>query len=131
MSAKKLSSIMEAYLASAQVPSEPPVKATPSSAPIVPMNKWMLEDKKCLRKTYMFDSIELRNEFMRQLFDVDGADFHAKEIYAVDNTVTIRVCTKVDSALSELDKEFARLVDVIYKDVVCPVVAIYLHNTVG
>jgi pterin-4a-carbinolamine dehydratase len=123
---------MEAYLASAQVPSEPPVKATPAQAPVVPMSRWVLEDKKRLRKVYTFDDVKMRNEFARQVLSVEEVSGHASgEIYVVGMTVTVRVWTRETDALTELDREYAKTVDTIYKDVVCPVPAIYLRNTVG
>jgi pterin-4a-carbinolamine dehydratase len=132
MPTKKLASIMEAYLASAQVPSEPPVKASPAQTPVVPMSRWILEDKKRLRKVYTFEGLAPRNEFVRQVLSLEEAMGKSKgEVYVVGLDVTVRVWTRETDTLSELDKEHAQAIDTVFKDVVCPLPSIYLRNTVG
>lgn len=124
----KLRTIMEAYLASAQVPEEPPVRAQKPVAPIVPMDKWVLEDKERLRKLYRFNEFDntARDEFVRRLLDLERQHNKDAEVYILKHHVTIRIWLS-----SELDKEFAKAVDCLFKDVMCPLVTVYLHNTVG
>lgn len=132
MTQRKLSVLMEAYLASSGVPSEPPIEAQERAPmPIVPSHRWAVDDRKRLRKTYCFDDMSNRNSFVVQLMDLEMICGHNAEVTITEGRVQIRVWTHSSDSLTELDKEYAAAADAIYRDIVCPHSSIYLGNTVG
>ena len=132
MTQKKLSILMEAYLASPSVPSEPPIEAQERAPmPIVPSHRWSVDDRTRLRKTFCFDDTHQRNTFVILLLDFEQLCGHSAELTLTENRVQIRVWTHSSDSLTELDKEYAAAADSIFRDVVCPHPSIYLSNTVG
>jgi pterin-4a-carbinolamine dehydratase len=132
MTQKKLSVLMEAYLATPGRPSEPPIEAQERAPmPIVPSQRWSVDDRTRLRKTFCFDDISQRNSFVAQLMDLEMLCGHSAEVTVTEDRVKIRVWTHSSDSLTELDKEYAAAADSIFRDIVCPHPSIYLGNTVG
>ena len=130
MTQKKLSRIMEGYLASAQVPSEPPIRAREPEPVILPTERWVLEDRKRLRKTYKFDAVGQRNLFVSLLLGMENESGHSGELSITKDSVKI-VLGSFEDPITDLDKEYAKSADLIYRDVVCPMPKVYPFNTVG
>ena len=117
---------MEAYLASARVPSEPPI--TPKeSLPVVPTTKWRLEcNKSYISKTFSFADISLRDTFILRILH----EVSLREFYVVDLDVTIKVGNGKDT-ITQLEKELALEIESIFKDTTIQLPSIYLHDTIG
>lgn len=132
MTQKKLSLLMEAYIASPQVPFEPPIKAQePEALPIVPTERWTVVDRKRLLKTFKFESVDKRNTFLTQLLRLEADCGHHAEIIVTEDSVQIRLWTKTSDSLTDLDKEYARTADAMFRDLHSPLPSVYLHHTVG
>ena len=132
MTQKKLSLLMEAYIASPQVPFEPPIKAQkPEALPIIPTERWMVIDRKRLTKTFSFESVDKRNTFVSQLLRLEADCGHHAEITITEEGVRLRLWTKTSDSLTDLDKEYARAADAMYRDLHCPLPSVYLRHTVG
>lgn len=122
---KKLSTIMEDFVKSARETTVPstqrpivPVKAVP----IIPQDRWVLCDKRYLRKRFLFDNLECRNLFVIQLLQYEELKRHHADIeVSCDSSkkpiVNIRVQTKAIDCISDLDKEYAKYADVIYAEI--------------
>ena len=132
MTQKKLSLLMEAYIASPQVPFKPPIEARkPDVLPIVPSERWAVIEKKRISKLFRFSDIDARNTFVTQLLRLESDCGHNAQLLIDENDVKVTLWTRASDSLTELDKEFARVADSIYKDITCPLPSIYIHNTVG
>lgn len=104
------------------VPSQDsPVKAR-ERVPILPANRWLLVNKSQLVKLYRFESVDARNDFVNQLFSHENNIGHrAKFVIAFDEgkipTVELTLRTPGIDVITELDKEFAKYADLVYRDI--------------
>lgn len=96
-----------------------PIKPTESNTAIIPTNKWETVDSpRRLRKTFDFLSIEKRNEFAKGLFEYELETNHHAMITFDENKVTLDIRTKDIDQITELDKEYAKFADTLFRDVV-------------
>jgi pterin-4a-carbinolamine dehydratase len=96
-----------------------PVKPLESGVAIVPSEKWeKLESPLRLRKHYNFMSQEKRNLFVAELFEYETKTGHNATITVEEGKVTLDVRTKDVDQITELDKEYAKFADVLFRDVV-------------
>lgn len=89
--------------------------------PVVPMNRWVFEDKKRLRKCFVFENVDDRNQFLFQVIQYESLKKHYADIRVSEKVVEVCVQTKNLDSVGDIDKEFARTCDVIYKDINAPV----------
>ena len=95
-----------------------PVTAQPvEEVPIVVSSKWR-KDEGCLIKTYQFRLLKQRNNFMKELFNHEEAVKHNASISIEEDSVTIKLQTKGVGSITELDKEYAKWADELYRDTV-------------
>lgn len=105
--------------------------SVPSSVPIIPVvnnqdtaviavEKWHAKnDPKRLCKTFRFRLFEQKRAFVVSLLNYEAEVSHSAAIKInVDDSVSIEVWTKDVEVISELDKEYAKYCDVLYKDIV-------------
>lgn len=93
--------------------------------PITPSNRWetvTANDVTVSRKTFKFVDNEHRNKFLCSLLDHEAHYGHTAAVSFRDRTVAIVLTTKNVAAPTELDIEYARYCDVLFKDL------IYKHN---
>lgn len=96
-----------------------PVLPKESDVPVIAVDKWKkVESPTRLHKTYRFMSQDMRNEFVRELFDYEDETHHNATITVGEGEVTLDVRTKDIDQVTELDKEYAKWADELYKDVV-------------
>lgn len=81
-------------------------------------NKWYLIDKTKLQKTYSFRTIKERNSFMLQVLEFENEQAHHADITIKSKDVIFVVFTKNINAITDLDKEYAKTVDAIWKDII-------------
>jgi pterin-4a-carbinolamine dehydratase len=86
--------------------------------PVVPMNRWVNEgDPKRMTKTYQFRRPGDRNVFVRELLDYEEKEGHSADIFATESSVTLKLYTRDVNQITELDKEYSRFADSVYKDI--------------
>lgn len=98
---------------------ELPVKAKEknSDVPLIAVERWHKKDG-TLQKKYAFLSPDGRNRFIIGLLDHERAtNHHATMLVDADN-VFLSLTTHDIGEVTELDKEYARFADVLYRDVV-------------
>jgi len=125
----KLGTIMEGFVERARqgrtVPtSRGPVQInhTGQANPIIPVDRWQCVDKKSLRKLFRFKTTEQRNQFIFQLLQFEELVQHHADLIVSKDTVDLCVWTKDMGTVTDLDKDYAKQADVIFKDVAyCPV----------
>lgn len=99
------------------VPNGMPIKAKQPDAPILPMERWRAVDG-ALYKTYQFRRKQDRNTFVMQLLAYETATEHSSEMRIIEDQVELKVQTKDLGKVTELDKEYARYADVLFRGLV-------------
>jgi len=94
-----------------------PVMPRGKDVPVIATDKWK-KSENSLIKTYRFISNELRNDFVRQLLIHEENVGHNATISIQSETVTLALQTKDIEQITELDKEYAKHADELFKDVV-------------
>lgn len=94
-----------------------PITAREPEVPILPMNRWR-ECDGALFKTYQFRRIHDRNDFVMQLLAYETATQHNAEIGIDHDTVSLKLQTKDLGKPTEVDKEYARYADVLFRGLV-------------
>jgi pterin-4a-carbinolamine dehydratase len=88
---------------------------------IVPQDRWQLIDfvngEKALRKTYRFFSVSNRNTFLNELFESDNDVVRSREVKVNKLSVDVILGTPHLGVPTEIDKEFAKFLDDLYRDV--------------
>lgn len=92
-----------------------PVRARVPEAPIVPMDRWREADG-ALYKTYRFREPEWRDQFIVALLNYERDVQHNAQIRIDEDEVSLRIQTKTAERVTELDKEYARFADCVFKD---------------
>ena len=95
-----------------------PINAKEVELPVVPMNKWTKEgDPKALKKTYKFRRPDDRNNFIRELLEYEEEVEHNADISISEDSVTLKIYTKDIKQITEIDTEYAKFADSLYKDI--------------
>lgn len=116
----KLTRLHEDFLDKARRPmtfGSLPVMPKDADVPLIPVNKWSKADG-TLKKTYQFRLVSQRNDFVKQLLDHEVEVNHNAQILVEEEAVTVKLQTKDIKQITELDKEYAKWADELYKDVV-------------
>lgn len=95
----------------------PPIKAKEPEVPVLPMNRWR-EAGGAMYKTYEFRRMPDRNNFVMQLLAYESTTEHNAEIRIEENRVDLKIQTKDLGKVTELDKEYARYADVLFRSLV-------------
>jgi len=87
--------------------------------PVLPtQNDWVvLAQPQRLHKVYGFESVQNRNLFIEEIAEAEEKHGHFAKITIEALDVTIEVWTHDLNMVTELDKEYARDCDIIFKDV--------------
>lgn len=94
-----------------------PVMPREADVPLIPVNKWTKTDG-TLKKSYQFRLMDQRNSFVKQLLDHEIEVNHNASISIDEDIVVLKLQTKDIKQITELDKEYAKWADELYKDVV-------------
>lgn len=86
---------------------------------IKPAHRWEIkEDPKRLHRQYEFREQHQRRDFIIGLLDYEAETSHQATLTLVDDSVYVDVWTKGIDQPSELDKEYAKFADSLYRDIV-------------
>lgn len=94
-----------------------PVKPKEPEAPVLAMNRWREADG-ALYKTYQFRRLRDRNDFVMQLLAYESTTEHAAELRVKADSVDVKIQTQDLGKVTELDKEYARYADVLFRGLV-------------
>ena len=96
-----------------------PVDPSELDAPVIAVEKWKkIESPVRLRKSYKFMNQDQRNQFILSILEHEIKTQHNATITISEEDVTLDVRTKDIDQITELDKEYARTADELYRDVV-------------
>ena len=94
-----------------------PVQPKEPEAPVLPMERWR-DVNGALYKTYKFRRQTDRNTFVMQLLAYESSTEHNAELRIMEDTVEVKVQTKDIGKITEIDKEYARYADVLFRSLV-------------
>lgn len=94
-----------------------PVEPKEAEAPVLAVERWREVDG-ALTKRYMFRREGDRDRFLMGLLDYEREVQHNATIVVQADTITLRVHTHDVDRVTELDKEYARHADLLFRDVV-------------
>jgi pterin-4a-carbinolamine dehydratase len=94
-----------------------PIEPKKKEAPILVSNRWRT-DEQFLVKTFEFRRPDDREQFIDGLFRYEKDVGHNATITVTYDKVSIRLTTHDINQVSELDKEYARFADVLFRDTV-------------
>ena len=117
---KQLRQLHEEFLDKARRPMDfgrLPVLPRGRDIPVIAANRWN-KSNNSLVKIYDFISMELRNDFVRQLLIFEEERGHHAKLTIHEESVTLEIQTRDVEQVTELDKEYAKYADELYKDVV-------------
>ena len=96
-----------------------PIKPVDGDVAIIPVDKWTTtKDPASMRKTFKFFSMDLRNRFLQKLLQYEVEEQHSAILTVEEDSVMINLYTKDLNSVTELDKEYAKFADILYKDIV-------------
>jgi len=118
----RVSSLHEVFIEKARRPmtfGRLPIKPVENDLAIIPVEKWVKVDSPPrLKKKFRFRSQKLRNEFVKEIFDIELEKNHNAAITIDEDFVVIELRTKDIDQITEIDKEFSKTIDVLFKDIV-------------
>ena len=118
----KLAKLHEGFIEASRRPMEfgrLPIDARKVETPIVPMERWTLAGKpKVLSKTFRFARKGDRNRMLQELLDYEEKTHHHARIMLEEDELRLVLITKNIEQVTEVDKEYARYADQVFKDVV-------------
>lgn len=119
---KQLQKLHEGFIDAARRPmsfDRLPIQPIAGDVAIIPVDRWVTtKDPATLRKTFRFRSLETRNVFVKKLLQYEAETRHNAILTVEESSVLINLYTKDLNRVTELDKEYAKFADVLYKDVV-------------
>lgn len=118
----KLTRLHEEFIEVSRRPMQfgrPPINPKKIEIPIVPMDKWvLLRDPPRLSKTYRFRRAKDRSEFVKEMMDYEDKIGHHAQMQLYESEVVIEVNTSDVEKVTEVDKEYAKYSDEVYKEIV-------------
>jgi pterin-4a-carbinolamine dehydratase len=118
----KLKKLHESYIESSRRPMDLgrlPISPKDIELPVVPMDKWVLKgDPKKLVKTFRFRRPGDRNMMIQDLLEYEEEVQHHADMVIKEDTLQIEIYTKNVELVTEIDKEYAKQADQIFKNIV-------------
>jgi pterin-4a-carbinolamine dehydratase len=93
-----------------------PIKPRETQTPVIPTSRWR-ELAGVLCKTFIFKSLLERDQFVMEMLKYEQEKHHVALISILEDHVNIRVNTKNVDRPTNLDKEYAKFADMLYKDI--------------
>lgn len=94
-----------------------PVMPVEGESPIIPANRW-IKSRGTLVKAFQFRLGSQRNNFVKQILDHEEEVGHHSIMQVKENEVIVTLSTRGVDVVTELDKEFAKWLDELFKDTV-------------
>lgn len=122
---RSLVSLNEAFIerANRSILHNVPISAKSArTLPVLPTDKWLKvslsEGASGLSKTFNFQNNEFRDRFILGILDYESHYEHRARVTFSDMKVTIVVQTKHLDVITELDKDYTKFCDTLYRDTV-------------
>lgn len=93
-----------------------PIVPLQPEVPIVAMERWR-DVGGALEKVYRFREQNMRDEFVIALLSYESNVQHHADMRLREGEVQLNLQTKDTQKITELDKEYARYADILFKDI--------------
>lgn len=116
----KISLLHEEFIDKARRPMDfgrLPLMPSEGEAPLIPVSKWT-KTRGTLVKAFQFRLGSQRNDFVKQVLDHEEEVGHHSLMQVAEGEVIVTLSTHGVDVVTELDKEFARWLDELFRDVV-------------
>jgi len=117
---KSLRLLHETFINKARTPmlkGSLPIEPSESFLPVIPMNTWKKSQEYYVKK-FEFRIQEQRDMFIKQLLNYEADVGHHAKMVINKDLVVLMLQTNDVNRVTELDKEYAKHADAVYKDVV-------------
>ena len=117
---KDMQNLHEAFIEKAQRRmdfGDLPIKAREAEVPVLATERWK-EVNGALYKTYKFRQLDDRDNFITSLLAYEQNVEHNAEITISGEQVSLKLQTKDIKKPTEIDKEYAKYADVLFRDIV-------------
>lgn len=120
---RKVSTLVESYLQRRTTTVLPdgstPVRIVRSNTdtPLRPSNRWEPMGRRSIRKRFEFRDFDLRDRFILDIMEYEREHGHRARIVVDELSIEIDVGTKDIESVTELDKEYAREADLLYRNI--------------
>lgn len=117
---RSLANLHEAFINKAREPmikGSLPVQPKEDFLPIIAMNVWKKSQEFYVKK-FEFRKQKHRNDFIKILLEYEDEVEHNAKMVINEGFVVLMLQTKDIEKVTELDKEYAKYADAVYKDVV-------------
>lgn len=94
-----------------------PVNPKQAAQPVIPVDRWV-KSANALVKTFTFRLKRQRNDFVEEVMKREVEVGHGPKAAIDDLSVTLTLQTRDVERVTELDKEFAKWSDELFRDVV-------------
>lgn len=96
--------------------SSSPIVVKHRQVTLMPVERWVVADNK-QKKTFHFRKLEQRNQFVLGLLEFEATTQHPGEMHVSELAVVLAVGTPELRQITELDKEYSKFADQLYRDV--------------
>lgn len=116
---QKLTDMHDEFIRKAQCPlvQRPPVRVSEPEVPVIALERWH-EVAGSLTKRYEFRHPAMRPAFVVALMEYEAETQHHAVLIVDEGAVIVKLVTKNIDRITELDREYARYADVVFKDLV-------------
>lgn len=117
---RKLADLHETFINKAREPmikGALPVHAKEAFLPIVAVNSWKKSQEYYVKK-FEFRIQKHRNDFIKNLLEYEDEVGHNAKMVINEGVVVLMLQTKDIERVTEIDKEYAKFADAVYKDVI-------------
>lgn len=94
-----------------------PVQPKEGFLPVIAMNTWKKSENYYIKK-FEFRVQSHRNDFIKQLLEYEDEVGHNAKMIIDEGTALLMLQTKTLERVTEIDKEYSKYADAVYKDVV-------------
>lgn len=117
----KLTKLNEQFITAARTPmtfGRLPINPSKVELPVIPVERWERKtNPNRLVKTYRFMNAAQRNVMLQLLFEYEDEREHRANFVLIDDKMTVELYTKNTDQITELDKEYAKYADELFKDI--------------
>lgn len=117
----KLKQLHEQFIDAARRPmtfGRLPINPSKVELPVIPIERWTCKKNPArIVKTYKFMNVRQRNVVLRLLLEYEEEREHCANFVLDGDTMTVELTTKNTDQVTEIDKEYARHADELFKDV--------------
>lgn len=100
------------------IPGKMPVSPKNANVPVIATERWIKTTSNELRKCYTFKTFDEKKLFVSQILGYELQTQHPVKLTSHEDRVILVLQTQGVEDVTDIDKEFAKYADIVYKDIV-------------